>query len=470
LNYALAAYPWAEFNFFHTFESATAVDIAADWPYVAYLPSYIFWNWLPGGREFGYGDAYHTTNLIRLRSLNLHLSQIVQFYAESLPECGEFAKWLLKKMPREESSSFPFARFLLTAMPDVKPAEHPADLMPTARHFEEMGQTFMRSGSGPNDTYALFTAGGILEMHKQYDHNNFVIYKKGFLAIDTGTRPEPGLHLSHYYCRTVAHNCVLIRMPDEQMPRYWGSPAPGEPKLSIPNDGGQREVIGSKVVAFESLPEYAYVAGDATDTYHPEKCRLALRQFLFLPPDHFVIFDRVISTRASYPKTWLLHTAQEPELLKNEFSCEQEEGKLFCRTLLPEHSMLKKIGGPGRQFWADKRNWSLPEGYRISDEHPLLGQWRVEVSPAEENEVDLFLHLIEVGDRGTESSTGATLIRKGDQVGVDIRAGEHRWAVVFGTEGRASGRVTRWLNGSEEFSRELIQEVEPQSGLYGKMH
>ena len=39
LNYCLAAYPWAEFNFFHTYESATGKDIAREWPYVAYLPA-----------------------------------------------------------------------------------------------------------------------------------------------------------------------------------------------------------------------------------------------------------------------------------------------------------------------------------------------------------------------------------------------------------------------------------------------
>ena len=470
LNYALAAYPWAEFNFFHTFKSATDIDIAAEWPYVAYLPAYIFWNWLPGTREFGYGDAYHTTNQIRVRSLNLHLSQIVQFYAASMPECGEFAKWLLEKTPREERSAFPFARFLLTDMPDVRAAEEPADRMPSARHFEKMGQTFMRSGSGADDTYALFTEGGVLEMHKHHDHNNFVIYKKGFLALDSGTRPEPGLHLSHYYCRTVAHNCLLIRMPGEKMPRYWGGPAPEEKDLPVPNDGGQREVFGSKVVAFETHPEFSYVAGDATSAYHQDKCQLALRQFVFLPPDHFVILDRATSTSADYPKTWVLHTVQEPTLKKDEFSCEHEEGRLLCRTLLPEKAELSKIGGPDRQFWSDGRNWPLPAGYRTPDDTPLLGQWRVEVSPSEKRENDLFLHLIEVGDRGPRKPLLSELIRDGENVGVEFSSGAHRWRVMFGTEGPVSGRLTHWLNDREVLSRQLTRKVMPQAGLYGESH
>ncbi len=469
LNYSLAAYPWAEFNFFHTFQSATGRNIARDWPYVAYLSAYIFWNWLPGGREFGYGDNYHTTNQMRVEGLNIHLSQIVQFYAAVKPECADFAAWLLEKTPRppEERSPVPFARFLLTSMPDVQPARDPDKKMPLARHFENMGQTFLRSGSRADDTYALFTAGGVLEYHKQYDHNNFVIYKNGFLALDTGTRPEPGQHLTHYYSRTIAHNCILIHMPGEVMPRYWGNPAPDEDKLPVPNDGGQRKILGSKVVAFETTPDYAYVAGDATETYHEQKCRLALRQFVFMPPDHFVVFDRVTAAKAEHKKTWLLHTAAEPRIGGGEFSADHERGRIMCRTFLPEKPRITKIGGPGRQFWSDGRNWPLPKGYRTPDTTPLLGQWRVEVSPSSEQAEDFFLHLIQVGDAAAgERMVDSNVIRKDGQVGLRFQHGDDEWEVLFGTKGDASGHITLRRGGSVKVRRDLAAGVTPQWGLY----
>lgn len=468
LNYSLAAYPWAEFNFFHTFRSATGVDIAAEWPYVAYLPAYIFWNWLPGGREFGYGDAYHTENRLPVGGLHLHLSQIIHFYARSQPECAAFARWLLERLPREQRSSFPFARFLLTSLPDLVPVRDVAARMPAARHFENMGQTFLRSGSGDDDTYALFTAGGVLEQHKHFDHNNLVIYRKGFLALDTGTRPEPGQHLTHYYCRSVAHNTVLIRMPGEKMPRYWGNPAPGEEILPVPNDGGQRTALGSKVIAFETHPEYSYVAGDATATYHPDKCRLALRQLVFLPPHHFVVFDRVTAARPEFPKTWLLHTAAQPQLQGREFSTVHEQGRLFCRTLLPERAELRRIGGPGKQFFSDGRNWPLPPGYRTPDTTPLLGQWRVEVAPREPRAADLFLHLIEVGDASLARMARSGILRSGPRVGVRFQTGENAWEVLFDSEGDAGGHIRLRQGGRLELDRELTRQVAPQSGLWGK--
>ena len=165
----------------------------------------------------------------------------------------------------------------------------------------------MRSGTGPDDTFSLFTIGSRVPSHKQHDENNFVIYKKGYLALDSGTRGrETGYQLRHYYSQTIAHNCILIHMPDEPFPGYWGMEYPGpEGKISA---GGTYKTNDGNCVAFETNDVYSYVAGDATACYLPEKCGLALRQFVFIYPDYFVICDRVTSTDPSYKKEWLLHT------------------------------------------------------------------------------------------------------------------------------------------------------------------
>ena len=470
LNYALAAYPWAEFNFFHSFRSATGRDIAPDWPYVARLSGYIFWNWLPGGLHLGSGDDYHTTNRISAGTLNMHLAQIEHFYGGYYPDYARVSRRLQNMVRRERRSSFPWARFLLTGNVQSGDSTLPANL-PLARRFENMGQIFFRSGNGPDDTYALFTINGTLENHKHFDHNHFAIYNRGFLALDTGSRPEPGIHLYNYYCRTVAHNCVLINMPGEEMPSYWGKkigiPAPGEEALPPPNDGGKREVLGSTAAAFETNEDYAYVAGDATSTYHPDKCDLALRQFVFLPPDVFVVFDRVEADRPEYAKKWLLHTATEPVVEGRQFRADQARGRLFCRTLWPEDASLTKIGGPGRQFWNGDRNWPLPESFRVPDTTQMLGQWRVEVSPGAERREDFFLHLIQVGSLELEKMMWSKLLRSEESLGVSFSRGDSDCEVTFTLQGEAAGRVKISRGGRVEVDRELTRAVQPQSGFAG---
>lgn len=442
LNYAMGAYPWAEFNFLHTMESALDEDISDQWPHVASFPEYVIWNWLPGEREFGTGDSYHTTNKLSLSNMYTHMAQTMHFYGQTQIKRTALAHWMQDTIPDGGYTfTWPCHPFLLTRLEDAPPPQGPAELLGTAQHFENMGQIFMRSGSGPDDTYALFTVNGALRQHKHFDNNNFTIFKKGFLALDSGTRPEPGQHLFQYYCRTVAHNCILIHMPGEKLPRYWGSKAPTEKEADTVNDGGQISQLGSEVVAFETNPHFTYIAADATKCYSDDKCSLAMRQFVFIPPDYFIIFDRVTSTDPSYKKTWLLHTAREPEVDGMMFSADQEEGRIICRTMLPEKATLTKIGGPGKQFWADGRNWPLPEGYRTPDTTELLGQWRMEVSPDEAREEDMFLHFIQVGDLSMSEMVQAELVREDGLVGVSFGFSDNEMKVMFSTEGVASGNI-----------------------------
>lgn len=469
LGYLLGAYPWAEFNFFHTYRSATGKDISGQWPHVAMLPNYIYWNWLPGGREFGAGDANHLNNRIPANELWMHLSQMVHFYGKRFPDSAAAAQWIAERVPKRESGAFPYTRFLLGDPPALAAQADFASRLPLARHFENMGQVFFRSGSGADDTYALFAAGGVVTEHKHFDNNHFGIFKKGFLALDTGTRPQPGQHLSHYYCRTVAHNCILIHMPGEQMPSYWGAiPAPGEERLPFPNDGGQQKQLGSQMVAFETRPEYAYAAGDATATYHPDKCRLALRQFVFIAPDWFVIFDRVISADPSFKKTWLLHTIEEPRIEEGAFTADHEEGRLFCRTLLPEAAAVEKMGGPGKQFWSGGRNWPLPKTWRVRDTTPTLGQWRIEVAPRAAAREDFFLHVIHAAGTSLARMAPCALVRDAGRVGARIETPAGAWEVLFGTEGPASGRIRLTRGASAVLDRELTHAVAPQRGLAGR--
>jgi len=477
LNYAMEAYPWSEFNFFHTYLSATGENIALDWPHASYLPGYLYWNMLPGQREFGAGDAYHTTNVISLSQMRSHLLQIIHFFGGSNPRCAGFARWMMTQVPEGNSGPIPFTPFLLTnRYDDLEPIE-PAAVMPFARHFENMGQVFFRSGPGEDDTYALLMSGGVLEQHKHFDNNHFAIFKKGFLALDTGSRPS-GQHTQHYYPRTVAHNCILIRMPGEVMPIYvdkgagggqrWGAPAPEEEELPVPNDGGQNELLGPQVVAFETGADYSYAAGDATESYNPGKCKLALRQFVFVNPDFFVVCDRVVSTKPEYEKTWLLHTATEPSIHGQVFTATHERGRLYVRTVFPEQAAIEKIGGPGRQFWSDGRNYTMPKGHAVPDTTQLLGQWRVEVKPSKAAAETVFLHLIQVGDRALDTMVDSEPLRVGDSVGVRFSQEGREWVVLFGTKGEPSGHITIKKDGAIVVDRDLTRKVQPQTGLFGK--
>ncbi|MCE5252148.1 heparinase II/III family protein [bacterium] len=474
-TYAIAHYPWSQLNFLYTWRSATGEDIAADWPYLAYFPVWIMWNWLPGPepREFGSGDVYHYDNRLWVENLYMHMSQFMDFYGETEPECAALAAYIREKIPaeyRQYNWTWFFYPFLLTNIDKAPLPKGPNDTSLHARHFETLGQVFMRSGAGPDDTYSLFTIGSEVPSHKQFDEGNFIIYKKGWLALDTGTRGmSTSYQLRHYYSQTVAHNCTLIHMPGEPFPDYWGLAYDG-PEGKI-NYGGMYKPTGGVCAAFETNDVYTYVAGDVTECYLPEKCDLSLRQYVFIYPDFFVICDRITSKEASYKKEWLFHTQNEPVVTGDSFRADHEDGRIFCRTLLPKDAALTKVGGPGKEFWAAGKNWELApetaERARTRYNGALFGNWRMEVSPVKEQRNDVFLHFLQAGDKGTVEMTPSSLIEGDGAVGVTFNTGGRTVRVTFGTKGKPSGHVKIVSGGKTIIDRDLTINVMPQSGLSG---
>ena len=474
-TYAIAHYPWSQINFLLTWRSATEEDIASQYPYLAYFPVWIMWNWLPGPypREFGSGDVYHYDNRLWVENLYTHMSQFMDFYGRSEPDCAALAAYIREIIPekdRRHNWTWFFYPFLLTDIDRAPKPRGPQDTDLKARHFESLGQVFMRSGAGPDDTYCLYTIGSTVPSHKQYDENNFIIYKKGWQAMDTGTRGRStSYQLQHYYSQTVAHNSVLIHMPDEPFPEYWGLLYDG-PEGKV-NYGGMYRQNGGICHAFETNDWYTYVCGDATPCYRPEKCERALRQFVFVYPDYFVICDRVVSTNSSYTKAWLLHTQNEPVVDGRIFRADHEGGRLFCRTLLPKDAVIEKIGGPGKEFWANGKNWELaPDVKKMADERyggGFFGNWRIEVSPGSTRKDDVFLHLIQTGDASVGTMSRAELIEREGTAGVRFGVGTKTVTVTFATTGKHAGHVTITDKGKVLIDREMAENVMPQSGLSG---
>jgi len=412
VGYALNDYPWAHFNFFHTLRSACGVDAAPLYPGLGLFPNFIWWNWIRtegAPLVFGFGDTRHSRNLLGLGNVYVHLSQYAHFFAQSDPDAARLAASLREFVPPENlASKWTVYPFLLAALEPVKPFPVKKMEKPSlrARHFESTGQFIMRSGWTPGATYAMFTAGGTLSNHRHYDENNFIIYKNGFQALDTGSRAlQDDYNLDYYYVQTIAHNCVLIHKPEEPMPHSWGLKYNGPEGRFC--DGGQTKMSVAKVLAFETNPLYTYIAADAAPAY-PGKCSECVRQFLYVTDDCFVIYDRVTSDQADYAKEWLLHTDGEPALTGNLMEAKNFNGVIFCRTLLPEHAVGEKIGGPGKEYWSNGRNWELNPDYVKSAQRdcekcglggPWFGQWRLSVKPSAPAKEDRFLHVINVANQ-----------------------------------------------------------------------
>jgi len=464
-DYAFAHIPTVFWTFAHTWRSATGEDIPGEWIHIV-NPDYALRNYLgkKGNaiRHFGYARSWGT----KTNGPSLYYSlmnHFLHFFSASHPGYASIAHHLSKRIETEFEATwkyspeffagiFPVNTFLLTGIDNVPPPVIPAG-MPVARHFEHGGLVLMSSGFGEKDTYALFSAGGGKLSSDDYDTTHFSIYKQGDMALDSGSG-NIGLHTSKYAQQTVAHNAVLIHMPGEK------------------NYGGQDKLTRfAKVLAFETSPYFSYVATDATETCHPDKCKQMVRQFIYLNPDHFLVFDRVISAKAEYNKEWLLHTSNEPVIEEKTFTADQGRGRIFCRTLYPQDAVIEKIGGPGKEFWASGQNWMPPQlnfsrlDIKGSEVYETMGRWRVEVRPGSSREEDVFLHFIQVSDKTVEDMTESVISDNKGKLTVSFSAGGRTYNITLNKTGDIGGNMKIIQDGKIMLDRPLTSEIMSQSGL-----
>jgi hypothetical protein len=222
-----------------------------------------------------------------------------------------------------------------------------------------------------------------------------------------------------------------------------------------------------------TIPRWNWLSGDITDAYCSNKTKHVSRSFLvwawpaaaagsagrtaITTATAVIIFDRVHSTDPAFKKTFLLHTLNKPLITGAEntsvttttttsveapaanstaaaaaaaaagFEIVSGDGALSGTMLLPTSVSVATIGGPGHEFEAGGQNWPPAMNLNRGDTG-VSGQWRLEVSPAEPQETDVFLSVWQPHDAATLRSNGgasaaARLLSwsSGAVVGVQLR-------------------------------------------------
>ncbi len=273
--------------------------------------------------------------------------------------------------------------------------------------------------------------------HGHRDTGGFQIYYKGFLAMDSGYYSYDGgqTHKVNWQDRTIAHNCMLI---DNFDPNWYVLSG----KNNV-NDGGQKRPAGSttyrksdfmydpgRTYAYTKAkyagpnaktPTFSYISSDISQAYNDtvrKNYKVETdgyeRSMVFIDtlnedyPAAVIVYDDVTSLDATYKKSWLLHSQQEPivdaakgtvTIYRNEYGY---NGKLVNKTLTPSvtNSEITVIGGKGREFEVNGVNYPAPLSSFYSDASNQRdrGLWTTYLSPKVESKDDKFLNVMYVSD------------------------------------------------------------------------
>lgn len=95
-----------------------------------------------------------------------------------------------------------------------------------------------------------------------------------------------------------------------------------------------------KIIAYETHPEFDYVAGDATNAWPVDEVRQHTRQVLFLKPNVIVVYDRAVPGSSAKTCRWLAATGPELAIQGNRFHVKAGASALWGEFLLPREVKL----------------------------------------------------------------------------------------------------------------------------------
>ncbi len=344
-----------------------------------------------------------------------------------------------------------------------------------------LGQTIARN-SWKNDQAAVLMKVGVKTTgnHEHLDCGQFQIYYREMLSGDTGAYVKYGENHHYFYHQaTVAHNSLLIYNPSfaTDTSTYKGYYTGGQrfQKLGeISSSNYEAWKTGTKYVTAtvtgheegyadggKTQPVYAYIAGNLTPAYDSSTVSEVTRRMLTVfdtghpdVPMYFFVFDNITAKKATFKKTFLLHTVTEPTIDGKTVTEVNGNGKLVLQNVIGNNVTITKIGGADKNYWINNNGQDkydqLDNSYKRDD-----GYWgRVEISPATGNATDQLLNVMFVCDADKSPNLTASAITSDDVKGALIgkvaavfvmNATRRSAAFSFTTTG--SGEYTYYVSG-----------------------
>lgn len=411
-------------------------DIFSRAPWFQDRLTYLIFDLLPGVAMSPYGpyrrvspggdqvlDPLDAADLVRLQMLLLS-------YMRPDDRSAGFARTLLRdRRSPGVLAGYRLAHELLWFQPDMPLS--PLSSAPLAMVAHDLGRGFSRSDWSGLGTWLKFSCGPHFALGQHLDATSLILYRRGMLLSVGGGYDGPGTpHALNYAVRSLAHNTIIIRDPQEYS--WYDMGAGQKPKGRYANDGGQRswaifhadgepqkqapwtasgwekgrapwskltriyQVAGIKGMAQE--PRYTYMYGDASRAYQgsSNKAQRVVRHVFHLrsggPQDPLsaeavVVVDDVVLNNRSARVSFVSHFERRPtafsqidetgpgrfEGVGSRLRVRFDNSRLDLVCVVPARPHFKIIGGQGKAgSWVNGKNY--PPAPPVRERAP----WRAE--------------------------------------------------------------------------------------------
>ncbi len=174
------------------------------------------------------------------------------------------------------------------------------------------GQLSMRAAWDPSSAYANFICGPYTESHAHRDQGSFVLFKGTWLAYDANMDSHSGIEQDESM-----HNLVRIEQGGSVVKQVEGAPR-------------------CNLLAMGDDARMTYALADVTPIYKGKRAAGKVeREFLFIKPDVFVVFDRVDTTGSDVGRVWTLNVPAEPEIAGDRLTLKREGHRMDVHRVAP---------------------------------------------------------------------------------------------------------------------------------------
>jgi hypothetical protein len=211
-------------------------------------------------------------------------------------------------VPRMANGFMAYSDFLYDPS-DISPV--PLAALATTYWGAGTGQLAMRSSWARDAAYANFICGPYTESHAHRDQGSFTLFKGNWLAYDANVESASGIEQAEEL-----HNLVRVEQGGSVVPQREGAPP-------------------CEMLALADNAHYTYGVARITPVYNGHAAVAKVeREFLFIKPATFVVFDRV-QTSGGARRVWTLNLPAQPTVQGDTLSLVQGSNRLDVVRLAP---------------------------------------------------------------------------------------------------------------------------------------
>lgn len=303
---------------------------------------------------------------------------------------------------------------------DTALALKPLTDLPLAELFgrESCGYGFFRSawpreGQPDEATHVFFRCGDPMDVHGGVAAGEFQVFKHAPLAARSGRYSSYDSPPDQYHRNCISTNVVLFTDPaipedrgDQNSRRGLKTDHKAWAEWLQIRERNRLDV--ARITHWQVRQGEARCRADLTKTNPDAKCKLWAREFVWLAGKHLVVLDVLETPRPEIRRQWQLHSTSRPEIgdrvltLTNRapemnwaqpaLKPKNQQGRLFCRTLIPrDYRLILHGDGKAEAFDPAGKSLGAVEG---NSYHRNYGRNVVQVDPGSDGTETVFLHVL----------------------------------------------------------------------------